>query len=157
MILPPRTPALLTAAGAIPFVFGAAVSLQVIPLDQYTDAITGPGLIIRYGIIILSFMTGIFWGFATRAEPQKAAFGYITSVIPALYAFFFVGGSETSALVALMIGFALLIPIDVSFQRVGLAPPWWLTLRLPITCVVLLCLAGTLASTLIFFKTITYS
>jgi hypothetical protein len=43
--------------------------------------------------------------------------------------------------VYLMAGFAGLLMIDAAFARQGLAPPWWMTLRVPLTVMVVACLA----------------
>lgn len=135
MILPPRTPAALTALGAAPFVIGAigAYTDTVLTLFPYGSVES----VIHYGVIILSFMTGILWGFASRAEDGKASYAYITSVLPALYVFFFVVGTDADKIEALMFGFFFLLAIDLSFQKAKLAPQWWMTLRIPVTAVVL--------------------
>ena len=135
MNLPPRTPAALTALGAVPFVIGAmgTTTDTAFPLFPTNSVET----VTHYGIIILSFMTGILWGFAARAETDKAPYAYITSVLPALYTFFFVVGTDANKLTALMVGFALLLALDLSFQKAKLAPPWWITLLVPVTIVVL--------------------
>jgi hypothetical protein len=86
-------------------------------------------------------MSGVLWGFATKAEGAQAATGYALSVIPALWAFFFVGGGPTSAAIYLSAGFAGLLALDWSFARQGLAPAWWMSLRVGLTAIVLLCLA----------------
>jgi hypothetical protein len=95
---------------------------------------------IAYGIVILSFMSGVLWGFATRATGTSAATGYALSVIPALWAFFMVGGGYVTAAMNLIFGFVGLLLLDWTFWRQGLAPDWWMRLRLILTAVVVLCL-----------------
>lgn len=141
MHLPPRIPMLLTTLGAAPFVIGA--------VGAHTDAVLtlfpyfGREAVIHYGIIILSFMAGILWGFASSSCGNKSSLAYIASVLPALYVFFFASGTDTDKLDALMFGFAILLIIDLSFQKATLAPPWWMTLRVPVTIVVLAALLAT--------------
>ena len=101
----------------------------------------GSYLSLTYGTVILSFMSGVLWGFATKAEGQAAALGYTLSVIPALWAFFMVNGAPGDAAVNLFAGFAGLLMLDYAFARQGLAPPWWMSLRVLLTTVVLACLA----------------
>jgi hypothetical protein len=96
-----------------------------------------------YGAIILSFMSGVLWGFATKAEGRRATAGYALSVLPSLWAFFMTGGGPTTASLNLMIGFAGLLLLDITFWRWGLAPQWWVSLRLLLTALVLACLAVT--------------
>jgi hypothetical protein len=97
-------------------------------------------IMLRYGIIILAFMSGVLWGFATNASGKMAAVAYGLSVLPALWAFFTAVGPTPQALGALIPGFYGLLALDYYFWRAGLAPPWWLRLRLPLTAVVMVTL-----------------
>jgi hypothetical protein len=132
----PPAPALwLTAAGALPFLIGAAMILGAWPAE-------GRALVIAYGTVILCFMSGVLWGFAARHGAEW--WPYAASVLPALYVFFFVQTHGWSlpgqALTHLMLGFAVVLVLDAACQWRGLAPRWWLTLRVPVTVVVLACL-----------------
>lgn len=141
----PRSALALGLAGLLPFLWGAlTVLFPEFGLQWMTrigGRFVGPYIQIAYGTIILAFMSGVLWGFATRAEGRLAAAGYALSVIPALWAFFMVGGGPNSAAINLATGFAGLLLLDWFFWNVGLAPRWWMALRLPLTLVVLLCLA----------------
>ena len=141
----PRSALLLGLAGLLPFLWGA-VTLLSPPLAQATTALVGPRFVgpyvgLSYGTVILSFMSGVLWGFATRAEGTVAATGYALSVLPALWAFFMVGGGPTSAAIALIAGFVGLLGLDWLFWNQGLAPAWWMKLRVVLTAGVVLCLA----------------
>ena len=140
----PRTPLLLGVAGLIPFAWGAASMLWE-PLAGWTarslgPRFAGPYIQLAYGTVILAFMSGVLWGFATRAEGQVAATGYALSVVPALWAFLLVGGGPVSAGVYLIAGFVGILGLDWMFWWHGLAPRWWMHLRLLLTAVVVLCL-----------------
>ena len=74
------------------------------------------------------------------------ALAYVLSVIPALWAFFLVPGPGGAALIFLITGFIGLIGIDWLFWTQGLAPRWWMRLRLLLTGGVVLCLAVGLAA-----------
>jgi hypothetical protein len=143
----PRAPFLLGLAGLFPFLWGAATVLSSALADWSTATLgarfTGPYVQLFYGAIILSFMSGVLWGFATKAEPQRAALGYALSVLPALWAFFMTGFGPTTASLNLMIGFTGLLVLDATFTRWGLTPAWWIPLRLILTGIVLVCLAIT--------------
>ena len=134
----------LGLAGLLPFLAGTANLLAPgllagfdlpAPLDE------GRPLLAAYGTIILCFMSGALWGFAARAKGPLLAAGLGLSVVPALFALFFVTGSGTQAMAMLLVGFAALLPLDALFQWQGLAPGWWLRLRLIVTAVVCSCLA----------------
>lgn len=141
----PRSALLLGLAGLIPFLWGA-LTYQSAELGDWGVAVLGPRFVgpyvsLSYGTVILAFMSGVLWGFSTRAEGREAALGYALSVIPALWAFFFVGGGPTSAAIYLSAGFVGLLALDAMFWRQGLTPPWWMTLRIGLTVIVLLSLA----------------
>jgi len=131
---PPLPAILLTAAGALPFLAAAAMALGLAPGN-------GAALATAYGTVILAFMSGVLWGFAAKGA---ALWPYAASVVPALYLFFTVTahpwafpGQPASHLVA---GFLGVLILDAVFQARKLAPRWWLTLRIPVTLVVVGCL-----------------
>jgi len=141
----PRPALILGFAGLIPFFWGA-VTVLVPDLAFWTvktigPRFSGPYVMLFYGAIILSFMSGVLWGFATRLDGAQAGAGYTLSVLPALWAFFMTGGGPAGAGVSLMAGFAGLLVLDWFFWHNGAAPVWWLALRLPLTLAVLACLA----------------
>ena len=141
----PRSALILGAAGLIPFLWGTATELSPSLTDAglrwFGPRFIGPYVGLAYGTIILSFMSGVLWGFvASRATGQAAAVGYALSTIPALWAFFFVGDGPISAAIWLAAGFLLLLLLDFIFWERTLAPPWWLRLRVGLTSVVIACL-----------------
>lgn len=137
----PRSALILGLAGLIPFVWGGLTVLAPDLADWSAGRLgarfTGPYVGLAYGTVILAFMSGVLWGFATKAEGTDAALGYGLSVIPALWAFFMVGGGPVSAAINLMAGFVGLLALDWHFWRAGLAPAWWLRLRMGLTAAVL--------------------
>jgi hypothetical protein len=139
------TPALaLGLAGLIPFLWAALLCLGLLdPTDlPLPPALKGDGrlIMIRYGGIILPFMSGVLWGFATKANGPQAFAAYSLSVLPALWWFFLPGSGLSSALINLTSGYIGLLVLDFAFQRWGLAPPWWIALRIILTAGVILCL-----------------
>ncbi|WP_299829128.1 DUF3429 domain-containing protein [uncultured Roseobacter sp.] len=141
----PTAPLILGLAGLIPFVWGAATTLNGALASWGADALgprfIGPYIQLFYGSVILSFMSGVLWGFATKTTGGRAATGYALSVIPALWAFFMTGGGPTTAGLNLIFGFLGLLMLDFAFWQWGLAPRWWMSLRLLLTAVVVLCLS----------------
>lgn len=140
----PAVPLALGLAGLLPFVWGALTVLSPDLADwarvTLSPRMAGQYLLAAYGIVILSFMSGVLWGFATRAEGSLATKGYALSVLPALWTFFLVGGGPEAALSALLVGFLAVFTLDVQFARWGLVPGWWLRLRAVLTVVVVVCL-----------------
>jgi len=90
-----------------------------------------------YGAVILSFMSGVLWGFATKSTSW---IGCALSTLPVLWAFFTTGGGPETAGLNLIIGFAGLLVLDWYFWRQELAPAWWLNLRFLLTTIVILSL-----------------
>lgn len=140
----PRSALWLGLAGLLPFIWGV-VTLYSPTAAQQTVALVGPRFIgpyigLAYGTVILAFMSGVLWGFATKETGEMAATGYALSVLPALWAFFMVGGGPVSAAINLMIGFVALLALDWFFAHWGLAPVWWMKLRVLLTAIVLACL-----------------
>ena len=134
----PRSALILGLAGLIPF-----VACAVAALTGWPQALAGRAdlVMVHYGLTILAFMSGVLWGFATRATGRQAVLGYAASVMPALWAFFTTMGPTGTALPSLMAGFAGLLALDWAFWRAGLAPDWWMRLRLFLSAGVLASLA----------------
>ncbi|MGY9047257.1 membrane protein [Puniceibacterium antarcticum] len=140
----PRSALILGLAGVIPFLWGALTlispGLADFGQDAFGPRFIGPYVQLSYGIVILAFMSGVLWGFATKATGPRAATGYGLSVIPALWAFFMVGGGPVSAGMNLIFGFIGLLLLDWQFWRWGLAPQWWMQLRVLLTSLVVISL-----------------
>jgi hypothetical protein len=140
----PRPALLLGLAGVIPFLWGALTCVSETMFDLGQSVLgarfIGQYALVFYGTIILAFMSGVLWGFSTKADGRLAGLGYALSTLPALWAFFFVGGGANRALVILALGYLGLLALDHRFQVWGLAPPWWMRLRIALTSLVLMCL-----------------
>ncbi len=144
----PRSALVLALLGLVPFVWGAATlfspGLSDIGLRIFGPRFVGPFVQLQYGTIILAFMSGVLWGFATRADARHAPAAYALSTIPALWAFFFVGAGPSSSAISLISGFIAHLGLDWFFASKGLTPVWWMRLRIPLTTVVVLCLLTTI-------------
>ena len=140
----PRAALLLGLAGLIPFLWGAVTTvfpdLGMWSARAIGPRFSGPYVGLFYGAVILSFMSGVLWGFAARLEGAQASTGYALSVIPALWAFFMTGGGPTGSAISLIAGFIGILGLDWLFWRHGAAPEWWMSLRLALTAVVVTCL-----------------
>lgn len=144
----PFAPLALGLAGLIPFVWGALSALMpalaLWAQDLIGPRFVGPFVQLSYGTIILSFMSGVLWGFATRTEGLRAAMGYALSVLPALWAFFMMGAGLERDSITLAAGFLAVLLIDYTFAQWGLTPPWWMRLRVLLTTIVVLSLGANL-------------
>jgi len=141
----PRAALILGLAGVLPFLWGALTELSPALADfglrWMGPRFLGPYVSLAYGTVILSFMSGALWGFASTADrPDTRPLFLALSVLPALWAFFFIGGGPVSAAIWLAAGFVLLMGLDWLFWQHGLTPDWWMRLRLGLTALVLACL-----------------
>ena len=90
------------------------------------------------------------WAAASGASPRRRAAAptlplLAASAVPAVLAFVAIRPTPALSCIWLAFGFVVLQAIDVAFQRAGVAPAYWLSLRLPLTAGVIACLlAGAL-------------
>lgn len=137
----PRIPLLISLAGLIPFLWGALTvtldPLAVWSIQTFGARFTGPYIGVFFGAVILAFMSGVLWGFATKSDRPV---GYLLTVPPAFWAFYSTGGGHVNAALNLSIGFLAILMLDAYFVRHQLAPVWWMSLRIPVTIVVVACL-----------------
>lgn len=137
----PAPALVLGLSGLLPFLWGAVTAHVPGLAPAWLPArFAGAFVLQGYGIVILSFMAGVIWGFGTRGSGRQAVLFYAVSVLPALWAFFAATGEAAPALRALIAGFLALLAVDYSAARAGLAPPWWMSLRLLLTGIVALSL-----------------
>ena len=140
----PRGAAIFGILGLVPFL--ALASLAQWPVEDaslYWLA-EGDWLLLHYATVILCFMSGILWGFATRAEGGEATLAYGLAVLPALFTALALLPLHDHRVEALILGFALLLALDFWFWNEGLAPVWWMRFRLLLSVVVLASLAAAL-------------
>lgn len=135
----PRAAHVLGWLGVLPFAGLTALAIMGGPLSRASLI----GALILYGIVILSFMSGVQWGLAMLAPPEAGAnlgprLGL--SVLPALGAFGLWFLPASFALPGLVGLFVALLAADLATVRAGLAPAWYPALRLQLTGAVVVCL-----------------
>ena len=138
MILKIPTGALILGlSGVLPFAWGAVTLLSEeafnFGIENFGARFVGPLIQLSYGVIILCFMSGVLWGFATKMDEKNGSLGYILSVLPALWAFLSMGRGPISDTISLIVGFLAVLLIDRHFYLLKLTPLWWMNLRIPLT------------------------
>jgi hypothetical protein len=130
----PRAARLLGLAGLLPQLL--AVLVIASGSDRYSFA--AQALAFAYASLIFSFLGGLWWGLAARAEAVPD-WVWIAAVAPSLIALasflpwafalewpgpslFVLGGSLVTS-----------IAVDRKLAAAGLTPPWWLSLRWPLS------------------------
>ena len=142
MILKIPTGALILGlSGVLPFAWGAVTLLSEeafnFGIENFGARFVGPLIQLSYGVIILCFMSGVLWGFATKMDEKNGSLGYILSVLPALWAFLSMGRGPISDTISLIVGFLAVLLIDRHFYLLKLTPLWWMKLRIPLTFLVI--------------------
>jgi hypothetical protein len=132
---------ILGLSGVIPFAWGAVTLLSEeafnFGIENFGARFVGPLIQLSYGVIILCFMSGVLWGFATKMDEKNGSLGYILSIVPALWAFLSMGRGPISDTISLIVGFLAVLLIDRHFYFLKLTPPWWMNLRIPLTFLVI--------------------
>jgi hypothetical protein len=131
-------PALLLGfTGLIPPLGLTAVAL----LDLGLFAPSTPGFVLTYAAVILSFLGGTWWGFASRQErPGWVLLG--VSVLPALAGWAAIFSFQPpAALFALAGALVATLAVDALLVQRRLAPGWWMKLRVPLSLGLALCCA----------------
>ena len=142
MILKIPTGALILGlSGVLPFAWGAVTLLSEeafnFGIENFGARFVGPLIQLSYGVVILCFMSGVLWGFATKMDEKNGSLGYILSVLPALWAFLSMGRGPISDTISLIVGFLAVLLIDRHFYLLKLTPLWWMNLRTPLTFLVI--------------------
>jgi len=131
---PPKIARLLGLAGLFPQIFVVLVLLEHNGELRYLALSLG----YAYAALILSFLGGIWWGLAARSDTPPVWL-WVVAVIPSLIAL----GSAVPwatgqawpgpSLYVLGVSLILSLLVDWRLQKMGLAPPWWLQLRVPLS------------------------
>ena len=100
---------------------------------------TALSLAFAYAALIFSFLGGVWWGLATAAHASVPRWIWAVAVLPSLFALgtawpWATGhtwpGPSLVVLGALIMSSVL---VDLKLRSLGLTPPGWLTLRLPLS------------------------
>lgn len=132
---------ILGLSGVIPFAWGAVTLISEeafnFGIENFGARFVGPLIQLSYGVIILCFMSGVLWGFATKMDEKNGSLGYVLSIVPALWAFLSMGRGPVSDTISLIVGFLAVLLIDKHFYLLKLTPLWWMNLRIPLTFLVI--------------------
>ncbi|MGJ3649207.1 DUF3429 domain-containing protein [Sphingomonas sp. GlSt437] len=128
----PRLALALGLAGLLPAL--AALVLTRDPEWRFSALSLG----FAYVALILSFLGGLWWGLAARAE-RAPGWLWVAAVSPSLVALTgfwpWAFGDPWPGPSFIWLGAALIaaLGVDVALVRQALAPRWWLSLRLPLS------------------------
>lgn len=120
----PFLPALFGLILVLPFIYaaGALANLFTPPRAFWADPFT---VLNSYGAIYLGMLGGVYWGFAAK---RANMLDVLIALVPPFAAF---GASiSPSPVLPYAIGIAGMIVFDLIYISRGLAPKWWLSLRI---------------------------
>ena len=121
---------LLGFAGLLPATAACLVAVAG-PVEWRAEAAT---VCATYAAAILSFLGGAWWGLAARGEwPKPMTAVLFASVLPSLAAWGALLMERGGGLMLIGLLFVGVLPGDAWLARAGLAPPWWLRLRVPLS------------------------
>lgn len=131
----PMPAMVLGGAGLLPPLLAIFVRLSAgsgVPLARFA-MLLGLG----YVSLILSFLGGLWWGLAAARLPaERIGAALALSVVPTLIAFALQiasGWYPHVAVVLLAVALLATLPVDRRLAADGLAPRWWMRLRLPLS------------------------
>jgi hypothetical protein len=133
----------LGGLGVVPFLACSALILVGPPelVGRASDALAA------YGAVILSFLGGVQWGFATGDAHAARENGALlrrlsVSVLPSLVAWTVLLAPREPGFVVLAGTFLLVLLVDIRAARSDQAPAWYPSLRWPLTLLVVASLIG---------------
>lgn len=99
-----------------------------------------------YGALIFSFLGGTWWAFAARGEAAPRAGWLLAAVMPSLLALALLllvlaPGTRPAAAALLAAGILSSLLVDGMLVSAGLAPAWWMRLRVPLSVGLATCVA----------------
>ncbi len=130
----PATARLLGLLGLLP----QGLFLLLVAVDHPRLVFAAQSLAFAYAALILSFLGGLWWGLAATAA-RPPAWLWIAAVMPSLAAFasflpWALAGSWPGPSLVLLGGAIMAsLAVDRRLVRDGLAPDWWMRLRLPLS------------------------
>lgn len=125
---------LLGWAGLLP----QALALLLVLSGNDRFSFAAQALAFAYAALIFSFLGGLWWGLAARAYAAPA-WTWVVAVLPSLIAlaaflpWALAWPWPGPSLVLLGTGLLLSLLVDRQLMRAGLAPSWWLSLRIPLS------------------------
>ena len=131
----PKTVKIIVTLGLIPFFVGAVTTfkLPIIDLDIEVFLIN---FSLLYASLILSFLGGCLFGFEALNGPAPNKLRLWLAIIPSMWSLIATQIPNFSASF-LAVGFLIVYEFDRKFHSAGIVPSWWLSLRLPLTVLVI--------------------
>ena len=135
----PKTIKIIVILGLLPFFFGVIATLKL-PIINLTINAFFIKFSLLYAGLILSFLGGCLFGFECLALGTANKLRLWFSIIPTIWSLLALQAPNFSASI-LAFGFLLVYEFDRKASVAGVTPIWWLSLRLPLSAIVILSLS----------------
>lgn len=132
---PPQLSKALGYAGLLPQILVVAVLASGSTWWRFAALSLG----YAYAALILSFVGGMWWGLAARHSDRAPGWLWLAGVMPSLIALAtflpWAIGATWPGPSLVIVGLSLLASLIVDRKLIvaGLAPPWWMALRFPLS------------------------
>ena len=132
----PKSVLTISLLGLAPFFLGSVLSfrMNIIPHEQI-DLLLKTSL--QYAAFILCFLSGCVF-FSCANETEKITYMWL-STIPVILSLFALNFPFLTGFI-LALGFLYLLEIERKMYKAQIMPFWWISLRMPMTILVLICL-----------------
>ena len=132
----PKSVLTISILGLVPFAIGALVSFELNAIPQESsDLLLKASL--QYAAFILCFLSGCVF-FSCANETEKITYMWL-SIIPVILSLFALSFPLLTGFI-LALGFLYLLEIERKLYKAKIMPFWWISLRMPMTILVLICL-----------------
>ena len=132
----PRSVLTVSLLGLAPLALGAVLSFKLNIISQESsDLLFNASL--QYAAFILCFLSGCVF-FSCVNETKKTSYLWL-SIIPVILSLFALSFSFLTGFI-LALGFLYLLEIERKLFKAQVMPVWWISLRMPMTILVLICL-----------------
>ena len=131
----PKSVMLASLLGLIPMLMGVASTFNIGVSESFKEDLIRIAII--YSGFILSFISGCVF-YVSSLERERVLLLWF-SVIPVLLALISIVIPFMQSFV-LALGFLVVLEIERKLHKLGYLPEWWLSLRFPLTSVVVLLL-----------------
>ncbi len=130
---------IISILGMLPFFLGAVATFKISLINSDLNSYLFQFSIL-YGALILSFLGGCLFGFECMNQFGPTNLRPWMAIIPTIWALLALQITNFSASLLAM-GFLLVYEFDRRAKAAEIVPIWWLSLRLPLTIVVILSLS----------------
>jgi hypothetical protein len=135
----PRTIKIVVTLGLLPIFLGS-IAIFEWPMVDKSINIFFLKCSILYASLILSFLGGCLFGFECLRDPEPNKLWIWLAITPSIWSLIALQIPNFSASI-LAVGFLLVYEFDRKAHSAGMTPSWWLSVRFPLTTIVILNLA----------------